>query len=326
MSTVHDENGVSRRGFIGGAGILAGGTLAANAALANADEKPIDTEAIAPSIGHINHVSYICTNCRTCELICALSHEQLINPRLSRNIVNCDIQAGYVTEVLYCQQCDDPKCLKACPTGALHVDPETGARVIDQDVCIGCQSCLNACIYAQGGQGVSRIKYNPETNTCFKCDLCGGDPMCVKRCPLGATQASWVEYGPIIRPRIDDYVEQVTEGALEGVTFEKDYSGPHAAKAADTRDWAVVATDTGVAAVGEITSSDGAELRVRMQASFFDADGNSLGDSAERQWCLTMHEYIPIELPIELADPSQVARVLLTANISYWVSTVDEEY
>ena len=39
-----------------------------------------------------------------------------------------------------------------------------------------------------------------------------------------------------------------------------------------------------------------------------------------------MHEYIPIELPIELADPSQVARVLLTANISYWVSTVDEEY
>lgn len=50
MSTVHDENGVSRRGFIGGAGILAGGALAANAALANADEKPIDTEAIAPSM------------------------------------------------------------------------------------------------------------------------------------------------------------------------------------------------------------------------------------------------------------------------------------
>ena len=329
MGTQHDTThaeGVSRRNFLGGAGILAGGALAANAALAAADEKPLDTEAIAPSIGHINHLSYVCAGCHMCEIACVLGHEGKVQPSLGRNIVHKDIQAGDVTHVLYCQQCDDPKCLKACPTGALHVDPETGARVIDQDVCIGCQSCLNACIYAQGGQGVSRIKYNPETNTCFKCDLCGGDPMCVKRCPLGATQASWVEYGPIIRPRIDDYVEQVTEGALEGVTFEKDYSGPHAAKAADTRDWAVVATDTGVAAVGEITSSDGAELRVRMQASFFDADGNSLGDSAERQWCLTMHEYIPIELPIELADPSRVARVLLTANISYWVSTVDEEY
>ena len=138
--------------------------------------------------------------------------------------------------------------------------------------------------------------------------------------------ASWIEYGPIIRPKIDDYVEATTEGAIEGVVFEKDYSGPHAAKAIDTKDWALVTTDTGVAAVGEITSADGAELRVRMHASFFDADGNVLGDSAERQWCLTMHEYIPIELPIEIADASLVASVLLTANISYWVTGVDEEY
>ena len=326
MSTVHDENGVSRRGFIGGAGILAGGALAANAALANADEKPIDTEAIAPSIGHINHVSYICTNCRTCELICALSHEQLINPRLSRNIVNCDIQAGYVTEVLYCQQCDDPKCLKACPTGALHVDPDTGARVIDQDVCICCQSCLNACIFAAGGQGESRIKYNPETGTCFKCDLCGGDPMCVKRCPLGATQASWVEYGPIIRPRIDDYVEQVTEGALEGVTFEKDYSGPHAAKAADTRDWAVVATDTGVAAVGKMGSSDGGALRLTLHAQFKDADGNILGTSVEVRRLLRMHDEVEFDLACDGIDASQVKTVTIAGDVSYWVDGVDEEY
>lgn len=328
-STVQDEaKGVSRRGFIGGAGILAGGALAA-ASTAVADEAAPAAEAegaIAPAIGHINHISYICSGCRTCELICALTHERVINPRLSRNIVKKDIQAGDIVNVLYCQQCDDPKCLKACPTGALHVDPETGARVIDQDVCIGCQTCLNACIYAQGGQGESRIKFNPETNTCFKCDLCGGDPLCVKYCPIGASQSSWIEYREIIRPGIDDYVENVTEGAIEGIEFVRAFTGLQAAKAQDTKEWALVATDTGAAAVGQFTSSEGGELRITMHAEFYDADGNLLGSSPEHQWCLTMHEYLDIELPIEIDDVSKIASVTLLADISYWVTGVDEEY
>ena len=205
---------VSRRGFLGGAGVAAG-VLATTAGMAMADEAaPAEEEAIQPALGHINHLSYVCAGCRICEIVCTLSHEGKIQPSLARNIVHKDIQAGDLTHVLYCQQCDDPQCLKACPTGALHVDPETGARVIDQDVCIGCQTCLNACIYAQGGQGESRIKFNPETNTCFKCDLCGGDPLCVKYCPIGASQSSWIEYREIVRPGIDDYVENVTELSL----------------------------------------------------------------------------------------------------------------
>ena len=196
-----NTHGVSRRGFLGGAGVAAG-VLATTAGMAMADEAaPDEEEAIQPAFGHINHLSYVCAGCRICEIVCTLSHEGEIQPSLARNIVHKDIQTGDLTHVLYCQQCDDPKCLKACPTGALHVDPETGARVIDQDVCIGCQTCLNACIYAQGGQGESRIKFNPETNTCFKCDLCGGDPLCVKYCPIGASQSSWIEYREHHPPR-----------------------------------------------------------------------------------------------------------------------------
>ena len=325
MSTMHEgAQGVSRRGFLGGTGaaaaVIAAGS-AASAAIADVNEAPIQ-----PSMGHINHLSYICTGCKTCELTCVLSHEGLLNPRYARNIVNKDIQAGWVVNVLYCQQCDDPKCLKACPTGALHVDPETGARVIDQDVCIGCQTCLNACIFAAGGQGESRIKYNPETGKCFKCDLCGGDPICVKRCPLGASQASWIKYRDIIRPKIDDYVVATTEGAIEGVSFNKQYSGGQAAKAGDVRDWALVATETGVKAVGEVTSSEGGELRIRMYAEFLDAAGNVLGTSAEHQWCLTMHEYLTMELALDGVDPASIAAVNLVADISYWVAGVDQEY
>ena len=318
----HNRAELTRRGLIGGAAAIAAGT--ALTGLAAADEPA--KEAIAPAIGHINHVSLICSGCHTCEILCTLGHDGVINPYLSRNTVHTDIQAGDVTHVLYCQQCDDPKCLKACPTGALHVDPDTGARVIDQDVCVGCQSCLSACIFAQGGQGESRIKYNPETGKCFKCDLCGGEPKCVKYCPLGASMSSWIEYGPIVRPQIDDYVVATTEGAIEGVEFTKEVSGPQAAKCADTRDWALVATDTGAAAVGEFTSSEGGELRVTIHAEFYDASDDLLGISIEHQYCLTMHEYLSIDLPCEGLDPMSVASVKLLNNVTYWVAGVDEEY
>lgn len=272
--------------------------------------------------GHVTHVSQICTGCQNCALVCALSHEQLINPKLARNTVQTDVQVGYVTDVLYCQQCDDPKCLNACTTGALRIDTATGARIIDQDTCVGCQTCLNACIFAPVA---SRIKYNPETNTCFKCDLCGGDPLCVKRCPLGASQLSWEEY-TIIRPQIDDYVEKTTEGAVEGIVFNKDYSGPHAGKAQDEKDWAMIIAGGGVDVAGQITSSDGAELRVKMHCEFYDASGSLLGASEEHQWCLTMHESLPLGFHFDIADPSQIASVTIVGNISYWVSTEDEEY
>lgn len=321
-----EQGGMSRRGFLASGGVLAGGALAAsllggcapNASGSNSDE----LGGIKKAKGHIKHVSEICTGCRTCELSCVLTHEQLINPRLARNTVYTDVQAGHVTDVLYCQQCDDPKCLQECPTGALHVDDSTGARVIDQDVCIGCQTCLNACIFAPVS---SRIKYNEETNTCFKCDLCGGDPICVKRCPLGASQLSWEDY-TIFRPGIDDYVETVVEGAIEGIVFEKDYSGAHAGKAMDEQEWALLPTDTGVKVAGQITSSDGAELRVKMSCDFYDAAGSLLGTSNERQWKLIMHDHLPLEFDFDIADPSQIAKVVLVGNVGYWVAGVDEEY
>ena len=322
MSAMHEEaHGVSRRSFLGGTGVAAAAALAANAVAGGQAQA---TEAVpALSMGHINHVSMICTGCRTCEIMCSLTHEGLINPQRARNHVDTDIQAGHVVNVLYCQQCDDPKCLRACPTGALHIDEATGARVIDQDVCIGCQTCLNACYYAVVGQ--SRIKYNPETGKCIKCDLCGGEPKCVEYCPMGASQLSWKHY-TITRPGIDDYVQETTEGAIEGVTFTKEYSGPHAAKATDEKPWALVATATGVKCVGSVTSNDGAILRVQIYADFYDTAGNLVGTSVKHQYAMSLHESMPIELEYDTADYSSIATVNLVANISYWVAGVDEEY
>ena len=326
---IHDtqREGVSRRGFFGGVGAAVGVAAAGAAHGALAEGVAANEGAIAPALGHINHLSYVCAGCHLCEITCVLSHEGKIQPTHARNIVHTDIQAGDVTHVLYCQQCDDPKCLKACPTGALHVDPETGARVIDQDVCIGCQSCLNACIFAAGGQGESRIKYNPETGTCFKCDLCGGNPKCVEYCPIGASQSSWIEYRDIIRPGIDDYEDKETvEGAAEHVVFDREIGGQQAAKARNASDWALVSTDDGVTAVGVMGSSDGGALRLTLHAEFKDADGNVLGTSTEVRRCLRMHDEVEFDLTCPGITADQVATVVIAGDVSYWVDGVDEEY
>ncbi len=139
--------------------------------------KPI----ITPSKGHIRVDSNLCGGCRTCEAVCSLYKEGIVNPELSRIYVKKDILGGYVCEPIPCRQCRGAECLLACPTGALHVDAITGAMVIDEAMCDGCQLCMEACPVAP-----TRIGYNPERSICFKCDLCGGDPQCVKFCPMGA--------------------------------------------------------------------------------------------------------------------------------------------
>jgi Fe-S-cluster-containing dehydrogenase component len=43
------------------------------------------------------------------------------------------------------------------------------------------------------------VALHPETGLAIICDLCGGDPACVKRCATGAIAYEPVEAGPGIR-------------------------------------------------------------------------------------------------------------------------------
>ena len=134
-----------------------------------------------PSKGHIVANPDICGGCRTCEAVCSLYKEGISNPELARIQVLKDELGGYICEAMACKQCDDPGCLPACPTGALHVDGVSGARVIDEEKCIGCKVCMEACPATP-----PRIRFNAVKNKSFKCDLCNGEPQCVKFCPTGA--------------------------------------------------------------------------------------------------------------------------------------------
>lgn len=80
---------------------------------------------------------------------------------------------------MVCQQCTTPLCMEACPTNAISRNEETGAMVVDEDACVGCRVCSMAC-------PIGGVSIDPVNNIAIKCDLCNGDPECVKYCDIEA--------------------------------------------------------------------------------------------------------------------------------------------
>ncbi len=133
----------------------------------------------------------LCSACRTCESVCAVFHHGVADPGLSRIQVTADF-LNIEFSPKTCYQCTDPLCLQACPSDAIHVDPKTGARVINADECIGCEACIDACgEYFQP----PRVRLDAARQVAIKCDLCSGDPQCVRFCPTGALRYEYSESG-----------------------------------------------------------------------------------------------------------------------------------
>lgn len=116
----------------------------------------------------------VCVGCRLCELACSVYHEKEYNPTRSRIRVLKDEKLGLDVPVT-CLHCDPAYCIKACPTGALVRDEKTGAVILKTENCITCGLCISICPFGAPSfdSGSSRV---------IKCDLCDGDPRCVKFC------------------------------------------------------------------------------------------------------------------------------------------------
>jgi len=121
-----------------------------------------------------------CSGCRRCEIVCSLSHEGKIWPEASRVRVFMLVPGIEVPHL--CTQCHDYLCVDSCPVDALSVSKETEAVLVDKEKCTACGKCIEAC--------PGKVPFiHPSENYAVICDLCGGEPKCVKACTEGGWNA-----------------------------------------------------------------------------------------------------------------------------------------
>ena len=113
-----------------------------------------------------------CTGCRLCESTCAIYNENINDVSKARIRTVKKDQFGLSVPIV-CHQCRNPPCAETCAVNAIIKDSETGIVKINYEECIGCEACVQACPFG------AIIALEDKV---VKCELCGGDPQCVRYC------------------------------------------------------------------------------------------------------------------------------------------------
>lgn len=126
----------------------------------------------------------LCIGCQSCTVACRVGNDLpvdiIYNPVTTvgpMGIYPCLHMTHYP---LLCMHCENPPCVSVCPTGASQ-QRDDGLVWIEENKCIGCKACINACPY-------HARHLNRDTGTVYKCDFCkdrideGLEPFCVKTC------------------------------------------------------------------------------------------------------------------------------------------------
>lgn len=144
-----------------------------------------------------------CIGCKACVIACKDKNDNEIGVNFRRvypfengtftvnnngTFIN-NVQSYYLS--ISCNHCEEPGCVKGCPTGAMFKRDEDGVVTVDHDKCVGCKYCEWNCPY--GGP-----QFNEKLGKMTKCNLCidllekGDRPACEGACPVRA-----IEVGPI---------------------------------------------------------------------------------------------------------------------------------
>ena len=121
-----------------------------------------------------------CTGCRLCEMVCSLKKEGVVDPSRARlRIIKWEWEGFYFP--IACQHCKEPLCATVCPVNAIQKDKSLDRVVVNLELCIGCRACVAAC-------PMGAVGYDSKGGKVFRCDLCDGDPTCIKYCNTKAIQ------------------------------------------------------------------------------------------------------------------------------------------
>jgi len=118
-----------------------------------------------------------CSGCRLCEMVCSFSHENAFGSSISRITVVKEDVFGLDLPVV-CWHCNPCNAMENCPADALERNGE-GLIFVNEERCTGCGGCLEACT-------IGAIRLHPRRKTPLICDQCGGNPLCVEKCPTKA--------------------------------------------------------------------------------------------------------------------------------------------
>jgi DMSO reductase iron-sulfur subunit len=139
-----------------------------------------------------------CIGCHACEAACSEKND---NPaHLAFRSVGY-IEGGSYPDYkrmhisMACNHCDDPVCLKGCPTRAYTKHAEYGAVLQDPETCFGCGYCTWVCPY-------NAPQLDPVKGQVSKCNMCvdrlevGLKPACVSACVGNALDFGVIETTP----------------------------------------------------------------------------------------------------------------------------------
>jgi len=145
-----------------------------------------------------------CIGCHACEAACSEKND--LPPHLAFRSVGY-VEGGSFPDYhrmnisMACNHCDDPVCLKGCPTRAYTKHPEYGAVIQDPNICFGCGYCTWVCPY-------NAPQLDPVAGQVEKCNMCvdrlevGLKPACVSACLGNALDFGVIEDMPNNREQI----------------------------------------------------------------------------------------------------------------------------
>jgi class I fructose-bisphosphate aldolase len=120
-----------------------------------------------------------CTGCQICEIVCTRTHEQLYGQKMARLRIKTrhtslnDVPAFKQSVCTLCGL-----CVESCESEALVIG-NGGFLVLDKTQCNGCSSCQEVCPF-------SVITIDTKDKVPIFCDMCLGDPQCVRWCKQDA--------------------------------------------------------------------------------------------------------------------------------------------
>jgi formate dehydrogenase iron-sulfur subunit len=178
---------IKRRDFLKVLGVT-GMTLVAG-------ESP--TVAFKKEIVEFNGILYDstkCKGCRGCEFDCAEAHGLPTPPAevpairktsdTANSVINTyETEKGKVFVKRQCMHCNEPACVAACLTNAMHKN-KTGPVTWDGNKCMGCRYCMISCPF-----DIPKFEYHSSNPKIQKCDMCferlktEESPACVYNCP-----------------------------------------------------------------------------------------------------------------------------------------------